>query len=135
MQLPVVPSPFHWHASCPFRAQILTNCTVLTSTSEDYQTFFDNSSLLTDVLCDGVLCNTIHPNMGRLHAADQQCRLDDLLTAMLMHAPHPLGQRYVAFCLHIAHQKGVDEVINAAKAWLDYLMFPSPFVYLSPCVC
>ncbi len=111
-----------------------STCTVLTCTTEDFQTDFENSSLLTDVLCNDVLRNIIRPNMGRLRAADQRCRLDDLLTAMLECAPHPLGRQYVAVCLHIAHQKGVDEAVNAAKAWLDHLMFPSPFVYLPPCV-
>ena len=51
---------------------------------------------------------------------------------MLKHAPHPLGRRYVAICLHIAHQKGEDGVVNAAKAWLDNLLLPSLLVYLFP---
>ncbi|KAH9035620.1 hypothetical protein EDB85DRAFT_1943256 [Lactarius pseudohatsudake] len=52
-------------------------------------------------------------------------RLDDLLSAMLLHAPNSLGQRYVAICLHIAHEKGEDGVVtNAAKAWLDNLLLP-----------
>jgi hypothetical protein len=49
---------------------------------------------------------------------------------MLEHAPHPLGRRYVAVSLHVAHQNGEDEVVNAAKAWLDNLFLPSSFVYL-----
>ena len=34
-------------------------------------------------------------------------------------------------CLHIAQQKGEEGIANAAKAWLDNLLFPSPFIYCS----
>ena len=50
---------------------------------------------------------------------------------MLNHAPHPMGQRYVAVSLHIAYKKGEDGVVDVAKAWLDNLLLPSPFVYLT----
>ncbi|KAH9003344.1 hypothetical protein EDB86DRAFT_2826509 [Lactarius hatsudake] len=99
-------------------------CDVLTCTSKDYQDLYDNDRLATEVLSDGALRNIIHPNCARLRAADSQYHLDDLLGAMLEHAPHPLGQRYVAVCLHLAHQRGEDEVVNIAKAWLDYLLLP-----------
>jgi hypothetical protein len=48
---------------------------------------------------------------------------------MLEHAPHPLGQRYVALSLLVAHQEGEDGVVDAAKAWLDGLLLPSVFLY------
>ena len=99
-------------------------CTVLTRASEEYEDFFANEELLTEVLSDDALHNIIRPNSERLRAADGRYRLDDLLYAMLKHAPHPLGQRYVAICLHIAHQKSEDGVVNAAKAWLDNLLLP-----------
>jgi hypothetical protein len=67
-------------------------------------------------LAEHVLINVIRPNCARLRAADPRCRLDNLLSAMLEHAPHPLGQRYVANCLLTAHQKGEDGVVDAAKA-------------------
>ena len=107
-------------------------CTVLTRASEEYEDFFAKEELLTEVLSDDALHNIIRPNSERLRVADGRYRLDDLLYAMLKHVPHPLGQRYVAICLHIAHQKGKDGVVNAAKAWLDNLLLPSPLVYLFP---
>jgi hypothetical protein len=108
-----------------------STCTVLTCTSEEYEDFYRNENLLTGVLSDDVLRNVIRPNSARLRAVDSRCRLDVLLTAMLEHAPHPLGRRYVAVTLHVAHQKGEDGVVDAAKAWLDDLLLPSPIVYLS----
>ncbi len=106
-------------------------CTVLTCTSEEYLDLYDNETLLTEVLSDDALRNVIRPNSARLRAADPRYHLDDLLSAMLEHAPHPLGRRYVAVCLHVTNQKGEDGVVNAAKVWLDYLLLPSPFDYLS----
>jgi hypothetical protein len=108
-----------------------TTCTVLTVTSENFDGFYHNESFHTGVLSRDVLCNVIHPNRARLLAASSEYRLDDLLTAMLEHAPHPLGRRYVALALHVVHRRGEDGVVNAAKAWLDNLFLPSPFVYLS----
>ncbi|KAH8995216.1 hypothetical protein EDB86DRAFT_2829534 [Lactarius hatsudake] len=98
--------------------------TVLTCTSQEFQSFYDNESLLTDDLSDDALRNIIGPNSARLREAETRYRLDDLLSAMLEHAPHPLGRRYVAVSLHVARQKGEDGVVNAAKAWLDDLLLP-----------
>lgn len=56
-------------------------------------------------LCDDVLLDTIRPNRARLRAADPRCRLDVMVSAMLEHAPHLSGQRYVAFCLLGARQR------------------------------
>ncbi|KAF8464939.1 hypothetical protein DFH94DRAFT_784376 [Russula ochroleuca] len=97
---------------------------VLTCASDEFQNFYDNESLNTEILSDEALRNIIRPNSASLRAADNRYRLDDLLSAMLMHAPHPSGKRYVAICLHIAHGKGEDGVVNAAKAWLDNLFLP-----------
>ena len=105
--------------------------TILTCTSEEYDDFFNNEKLQTEPLSDDVLRNVICQNSAKLRAADRRYRLDDLLSAMLEHAPHPLGRRYVAVSLHVAHRKGEDGVVNAAKAWLDNLFLPSPFVKLS----
>ena len=99
-------------------------------TSGEYKDFYDNKTLLTEVLAEDVLRNVIRPNSARLREADRRYRLDDLLFAMLHDAPHPLGQRYVAVCLHIAHQKGGDGVVNVARAWLDNLFLPSLFIYV-----
>ncbi|KAI9466109.1 hypothetical protein BJY52DRAFT_1413613 [Lactarius psammicola] len=92
--------------------------------SEDYEKFYSNEGLPAEELCDDVLRNVIRPNSAMLRAADRRYHLDKLLSAMLEHAPHPLGRRYVAVCLHIAHQKGEDGVLGAAKAWLDNLLLP-----------
>jgi hypothetical protein len=105
-----------------------SNGTVLTCTSEEFDDFFNNENLHTEALSDDVLRNIIRQNSARLRAADGRYRLDDLLSAMLEHAPHPLGRRYVAVSLHIAHRKGEDGVVNAAKAWLDNLFLPSSFL-------
>ena len=100
-------------------------------TSEEYNDFYCNENLQTDVLSEHVVHNIIDPNRAMLHAADNRYHLDNLLYAMLEDAPHPLGQRYVAVTLHIAHQQGEDSVVNAAKAWMDNLFLPSPFISLS----
>ena len=102
--------------------------TVLTCTSEEYDDFLNNEKLQTEVLSDDVLRSVIRQNSAKLRAADGRYRLDDLLLAMLEHAPHPLGRRYVAVSLHIAHRRGEDGVVNAAKAWLDNLFLPSSFL-------
>jgi hypothetical protein len=105
-----------------------SSCTVW---SKDHE-YFDRK-LVDNVpsLLNDVLHNVIRPNSARLRAADTRYRLDDLLSAMLEHAPHPSGQRYVAVSLYVAHQKGEDGVVNAAKAWLDNLILPSLFLYIS----
>ena len=102
-------------------------CTILTCASEEYKVLFANENFLTEELSNDTLDSIIRPNREKLRAADGRYRLDDLLHAMLTHAPHPSGRRYVAVCLHIAHQKGEEGVINAAKTWLDNLLLPSPF--------
>ena len=104
-------------------------CTVLTCASEEYKALFANENFLTE---DDTLDSIIRPNREKLRAADSRYRLDDLLHAMLKHAPHPSGRRYVAVCLHIARQKGADGVVNAAKAWLDNLLLPSPLLIVVP---
>ena len=109
-----------------------STCTVLTCTSEGYQDFYEKR-FLTEVLSNDAERNIIGPNSARLQA-EPRYRLDKLLYAMLKHAPHPLGKRYVAVCLHVAHQKGEDGVVDAAKAWLDNLFLPSPFSYLPLCI-
>lgn len=103
---------------------------VLTGTSEDFKDFYDNEWLVTEVLVYETLDDIINPNRDRLREADNRYRLHDLLSTMLLHAPHPLGQRYVAVCLHTAHRKGEDGIVNAAKLWLENLILPSLFLSL-----
>lgn len=89
---------------------------------------YENTNMSTHVLSEDTLVNVVGRHRDLLREADQRYRLDTLLTAMLEHAPHPLGQRYVAIALHIAHRKGQDAVVDLAKAWLDYLFLPSQFL-------
>ncbi|KAH9056850.1 hypothetical protein EDB87DRAFT_1686731 [Lactarius vividus] len=98
--------------SIPRSDSLESICSVLTLTFDEFKVVYDNETLLTE-------------------EADSRYRLDDLLSAMLLHAPNASGQRYIAVCLRIAHQKGEDGVVNAAKAWLDNLLLPSPFASLS----
>jgi hypothetical protein len=104
---------------------------VLMGTSEEFKDFYDNEQLVTEVLVHEVLDNIISLNKEKLREVDNRYCLHDLLSAMLLHAPHPLGQRYVAVCLRIAHQKGEDGVVNAAKVWLHDLFLPSLSLFLS----
>jgi hypothetical protein len=75
--------------------------TVLTRISEEFQVLYDNDNLNTGSLVQDTLKNIIGPNTEKLREADKRYRLHELLSAMLLHAPNPLGQRYVAMCLHI----------------------------------
>jgi hypothetical protein len=50
---------------------------------------------------------------------------------MLEQALHPLGKRYVAVALLVAHQKGEDGVVNSANELPDNLLLPvSSFIFL-----
>ena len=60
--------------------------------SKEYDDFFHKERLLTEALSDGVLRNVVRPSSPRLRVADDRCRLDNLLSAMLEHAPHILGR-------------------------------------------
>jgi len=102
-----------------------STCTILSCTSDQFWEFYTNYS--TCILSEDA-AKIIDKNRQHLQAADKRYRLDDLLSAMLEHAPHPLGQRYVAVALHIAHEKGVETVVDVAKAWMDYLLLPSKFL-------
>ena len=119
--------------SLPRSDSIESLCTVLTCASEEFRKLYDDSTLPTNVLCNEARY-VINLSSPKLRTADQRYRLCDLLNAMLQDAPCPSGRRYVAVCLQIAQQKGEDGVVNAAKAWLDYLLLPgaSKFVFLSP---
>lgn len=105
-----------------------STCTILGCTSEYFWSIYDNDNGSTLVLSTYILTNIIDTNHERLRAADRRIRLNYLLFSMIVHVPHPLGQRYVAVSLHIAHQKGEDAVINLAKAWMEQLFFPSQFL-------
>ena len=98
-------------------------------TSEEYQTLYGNKRLLTEDLSNQALHAVILPNITSLRGADEQHHLNDLLRGMLKHAPHPLGERYVAVSLPIAQQRGEDALVRTAKAWLDHLVIPSQFIY------
>ncbi|KAH8993395.1 hypothetical protein EDB92DRAFT_398703 [Lactarius akahatsu] len=107
--------------SLPHSDSTESTCAVLACPSQEFQHLYDNERLLTGDLSDEALRSIIGPNRTRLREAETRCRLDDLLSAMLEHAPHPLGRRYVAVSLHVAREDGV---VDAAKAWLDNLLLP-----------
>ncbi|KAJ6600191.1 hypothetical protein B0H10DRAFT_2441155 [Mycena sp. CBHHK59/15] len=92
-----------------------STCTVLTCTSDEFWDFFGNDKLSTVELAQDTLRNVIHPNSARLRQSDARYRLDDLLAA-----------------LHIAHEKGIDAVLDVAKAWLDNLFLPMLTIARSP---
>lgn len=102
-----------------------STCTILSCTSDQFLEFHAGYS--TSVLAEDA-AKIIAKNCQRLRAANKRYRLDDFLSAMLVHAPHPPGQRYVAVALHIAHEKGEDAVVDVAKAWMDNLFLPSKFL-------
>ena len=78
-----------------------STCTILGCKPGDFWSIYENDKVATDVLSDDILTNVIGTNYERLRVADRRCHLDDLLSAMIIRAPHPLGQRYVAISLHI----------------------------------
>jgi hypothetical protein len=102
----------------------------LTVTSETFNAFYHNDSFSTKGLSEDVLSNIIRLHSAKIQAADNRYRLDDLLSALLKYAPHPLGRRYIALSLLAAHQEGEDGLVRAARAWLDGLLLPSVFVDL-----
>ena len=100
-------------------------CTTLRCTPDEFWSIYENDEVATDVLSNNILTNVIGANHEKLRAAERRYRIDDLLSGMIIHAPHPLGQRYVAVSIHIAHKKGEDVVIDLAKAWMEQLFLPS----------
>lgn len=103
-----------------------TILTILSCSSNEFSEFYDGP-YATHLLVEDAK-RIIHRNQAILKEANQdRYRLDELLLGMLEHAPDPSGQRYVAVVLHIANTKGTGAVTEAAKAWLDYLFFPSPY--------
>lgn len=55
-------------------------------------------------------------------------RLDNLLFAMLDHAPHVNGKIYVATVLQIAKNKGPGVVVKVAEAWGYYIFLKCEFL-------
>jgi len=99
---------------------------ILSCDPDRFSEFYDGSITTADFVRDAK--RVISHNRELLRKANQdRYRLDELLLGMLDDAPNPSGTRYVAVILHIANDKGSDAVIEAAKAWLDYLYFPSRF--------
>lgn len=62
----------------------------------------------------------------------------ELLRHMLLDAPHPLGQRYIALLLYVAASKGHLYVAHLASVLLDHLLFPGQSRFLTgsfPLIC
>ncbi|KAF8880658.1 hypothetical protein BD779DRAFT_1548252 [Infundibulicybe gibba] len=98
-------------------------CAVLTCTSAEFLSKYDDNNFSTHVLCEDAH-NIVERNRERLRAAHHRYRLDDLLSAMLKHAPQECGKRYVAVALHIARDKGGTTVVNVARSWMEHLFLP-----------
>ena len=88
--------------------------------SEEYNNLFHNEKRLTKALSDGVLREVVCQHK-----------------ATCSERPISPGQPFVGHvgaratsvgAMTIAHRKGEDKVFNAAKAWLDNLFLPSPFL-------
>jgi hypothetical protein len=65
-----------------------STCTILGCTSEEFWSIYENDKLAIHVLSDDVLTNVIGTNHERLRVADRRCRLDDLLSGMIIHMHH-----------------------------------------------
>ncbi|KAK7457200.1 hypothetical protein VKT23_010498 [Stygiomarasmius scandens] len=91
--------------------------------SEAYFHIFNDDRLHTDVLSAGAQ-DFIAEHKEHLRAANEQYLLDKLLLAMLEHAPHPDGKRYIAVAVNIAHRKGPEALVDVAKAWMEFLFLP-----------
>ena len=110
-------------------SRVNSACSILSilSCSSDEFSYFYDGPYATDALIDDAKEVIWHNQTLLQEASEDRYRLDELLLGMLDHAPDLSGQRYVAIVLHIANKKGVAAVTDAAKAWLDYLFFPSQF--------
>lgn len=69
--------------------------------------------------------SVVKENEGILRAAKSRGRLDDLLLALLEHAPSDDGKRYVAIVIQMAREKGPQELVSVADAWERYLCIKS----------
>lgn len=72
-------------------------------------------------------------NMTVLREATKRCQLDVLLSAMLDHAPHPQGRRYVTTVLHAASEGDPKTVVEVAEAWIDFFFQGQPLIKVQLC--
>jgi hypothetical protein len=89
-------------------------CALLSTDYQDLINCRDNIDVLT-----ASAKRIIHENATALRGATQRCHLDVFLSAMLDHAPHPQGRRYVAVVLRAASKQGSGAVVEVAEAWMD----------------
>ncbi|KAF9481634.1 hypothetical protein BDN70DRAFT_919709 [Pholiota conissans] len=101
-------------------------CAILSCSPTEFNTLFeDEGKISTDTLSDDVKQSAIAQNRGYLRREQpDHYHLDEFLRAMLDHAPHPLGKRYVAVALYIAQKKGAEAVVTLANAWMEHLFLP-----------
>jgi hypothetical protein len=108
--------------------------TVLTCTYEEFQVFYDNSNLHTEVLVRDALSAIIPLNKKKLHKAESW--LTNNIASMTSYLPcsctcqAPWGNNtsQSVFTLHIKRAK--TGVVNAAKAWLDNIFLLSSSLFL-----
>jgi hypothetical protein len=67
----------------------------------------------------------VQENAVLLRNTKSRGRLDDLLLALLDHAPCDDGKRYVAIVIQMAQEKGPQELVSVADAWGRYLCMKS----------
>ncbi len=71
----------------------------------------------------------IEDNATALREVTKRYKLDILLSAMLDHAPHPQGRRYVAVVLRAASERGSKTVLDVAEAWIDCFFRGQLYMY------
>ncbi|KAK7458140.1 hypothetical protein VKT23_010048 [Stygiomarasmius scandens] len=100
-------------------------CSIPTCPSSTFSALYEDDNISTQSLCDTAYGTIARYSQDLCAAgAGHRYRLDELLSGMLMHAPHPLGKRYVAVSLYIASQKGGDAVVDIARSWMENLFLP-----------
>ena len=88
--------------------------------SEEYNNLFHNEKRLTEALSDSVLRDVVRQRKAT--CSERPISPRQPFVGLVGARATSVG------VMTIAHQKGEDRVFNAAKAWLDNLFLPSPFL-------
>jgi hypothetical protein len=79
----------------------------------------------TELYCQEVRDKILKPHAETLKSQYNTYYVNKLLEAMIEHAPHPDGKRYVAVALLSAMDVGLENVIKCAESWAEHLILPS----------
>ncbi|KAJ6511282.1 hypothetical protein C8R47DRAFT_1094439 [Mycena vitilis] len=96
---------------------------LLSCSSAEFEEFFENDNLHTDVLVDDCL-TYIQQHENELRAANKKYHLDEVLRGMVKWGPSDAGRRYAAVVIHVASHHGLESVVSAAQSWVDNLLLP-----------